>query len=171
MRLHPRGLVGGKHLEGNGHAAIAAENPAQQPGLDAVVIDVVMLLADQYEAGGTQVADLGPRAGQIADRWLSGWRKRTKAMERKETLIPALKETLKEESRLLAQARQGGEYQHLGDGEILAMYDVDPEPPGPYNRTFRVRANRAVPGRVQRFVRQPSWRCRSCVSRPHASRH
>lgn len=75
-----------------------------------------------------QIADMGPNAESIVDRWLGGWPKRTVAMEADGTLIPRLKSQLETEMNLLADARTGGSLNHLAEHEIMELYGVDPGP-------------------------------------------
>ena len=74
------------------------------------------------------IAKLGLRAEKVADRWASGWKAETTAMEAAGTLLPRLQAQADKEAQILAEARQGGENSHLADHEILALNDLSPAP-------------------------------------------
>jgi len=76
-----------------------------------------------------QIQLLGPVAWQVADRWLSGWRRRTLDLEKQGKLVEALREQAKREAEIYSEARIGGRNSHLADHEIAELYDLSPGPP------------------------------------------
>jgi hypothetical protein len=76
-----------------------------------------------------QVQALGPVAWQIADRWLSGWRGKTLALEKEGKLVQALREQAKREAEIFSDATVGGANSHLARHEVMQLYDISPGPP------------------------------------------
>jgi hypothetical protein len=76
-----------------------------------------------------QVWSLGLVAWQIADRWLSGWRRKTLDLESQGKLLEALQEQAKREAEIYSDARTGGANSHLANHEIAELYDLSPGPP------------------------------------------
>lgn len=75
------------------------------------------------------IAELGPTAEVVADRWAGGWPKDTKALEKAGKLIPVLKAQAQKESETLSDARVGGMNNHLATHEIAELYGIDLQPP------------------------------------------
>ncbi len=76
-----------------------------------------------------KIEAMGMYASRIADRWVGGWPKETKALEAAGQLLPALKEQASREAEIYSEARMGGENSHLADHELAEMYGLSPEPP------------------------------------------
>lgn len=76
-----------------------------------------------------QIESLGLVAWQIADRWLSGWREKTRALEKEGKLVGALREQAKREAEIYSDATIGGANSHLTRHEIAELYDLSPGPP------------------------------------------
>lgn len=76
-----------------------------------------------------QVQKLGLVAWQIADRWLSGWRGKTVALDKEGKLVEALREQAKLESAIYSDATIGGANSHLARHEVMQMHDINPAPP------------------------------------------
>ena len=76
-----------------------------------------------------QIQLLGPVAWQVADRWLSGWRRRTLDLEKQGKLVGALREQAKREAAIYSDATIGGANSHLARHEVMQMYDINPAPP------------------------------------------
>jgi hypothetical protein len=76
-----------------------------------------------------QVQALGPVAWQIADRWLSSWRRKTLALEKEGKLVGALREQAKREAEIYSDATVGGANSHLARHEVMEMYGISAAPP------------------------------------------
>jgi hypothetical protein len=74
--------------------------------------------------------EVGNRGWQIADRWASGWPRKTRELEAAGTLIDWLKAQANLEDETISDARVGGANSDLPDSEILALHDI-PEYPVP----------------------------------------
>ena len=75
-----------------------------------------------------EIEKLGPFAERVAERWVSGWKKRTLALEASGELLPYLKERAEREADVMSEARMGGENSHLADHEIAELYGLSPGP-------------------------------------------
>lgn len=75
------------------------------------------------------VSALGPTAVAVLERWVGGWPKKTKALEKAGKLIEAVKYQANREAEIYGTARMGGENSHLADHEIAQLYDLAPGPP------------------------------------------
>jgi len=73
----------------------------------------------------TAIFELGPKAEQIADRWAMGWPKRTRELEKRGTLIQALRDQAERESRAIRETKTT----HLADHEIAELWGLNPWPP------------------------------------------
>ncbi len=74
------------------------------------------------------VEALGLTAEKIADRWASGWKKETRALEASGELLPRLRAQAVREAEALSNAMVGGENSHLAQHEILDLYGISPKP-------------------------------------------
>ena len=73
-----------------------------------------------------QVEAMGNLQEQILDRWMSGWKGKTLALEKAGRLVDEVKAQAETESGVLAQAR---EMSHLANHEKMALLGIDPQPP------------------------------------------
>lgn len=72
-----------------------------------------------------QIQAMGALAVEIANRWMTGWPGRVKAMLKRGTYLDLLKEQVELEARTLANPGNN----HLARHEILQLYDVNLEAP------------------------------------------
>lgn len=77
----------------------------------------------------TAISEIGPRAEQIADRWLGGWEKRTLELEANGDLLPRLQQQTETEASVISGARMSGQMSHMADHEIADLYDLNEGPP------------------------------------------
>jgi len=74
------------------------------------------------------LSKMGNHAQVVAERWVSGWKGQTLAMEKDGTLLDLIKDRATTEADILATAKMGGENNHLARHEIMEMYDLKPGP-------------------------------------------
>ena len=77
------------------------------------------------------VSALGPTAVKVLERWVGGWPKATKELEKAGKLIESVKDQANREAEIYGEARRGGQNSHLADHEIAELYDLAPGPPAP----------------------------------------
>ncbi len=74
------------------------------------------------------IVKLGNHAQVVAERWTSGWKKQTLAMESDGSILERIKDQAENEAEALSTAKMGGENNHLAQHEIMEMYDLKPGP-------------------------------------------
>lgn len=75
-----------------------------------------------------QIEEMGEVASQVADRWAGGWPKQTRAMEKKGTLLQAVKEQAELEAQAVEWERQNS---WVGGIESRHLFGIDLNAPPP----------------------------------------